>query len=399
MPRPIWPISGGSIAISTVFSRLLALPSPPSAQSKSLEPLAHLEYARELELKNRALREFWKQNRLPGAPAPIIPSPKPRHYRTTTKRRVPYGKNETSLLEPAEHSTLYAFIGEKLAAPGYKILSQAMNYVIIRGSYQERSVIFNVHTLNAAVVKKLKNLSRHLPPFDKNVVSAFIFFDPTRSEYYLDNSDVGHDLKTKRLFGPEKLFVNFDGARYQFDPVIFSQVNESMVPILLAQAKKMLAPSPSEHLVDLYCGYGLFTHFLAPGYAHACGLEAALKSVEAARHNAKFHALNKPAIFHAGLISGISFVNLLPKAGCHAEALFIDPPRQGMPVDSIAALAKRTPVKVVQACCGIDGLPGQVEAWNRNGYRLAAAAPIDMFAGTPHLETLLRFERAVKEQP
>ena len=50
-------------------------------------PVAHLPYNEELKLKDAALAQFWEKNQLPGSPKPVIPSPRPRGYRTTSKRR------------------------------------------------------------------------------------------------------------------------------------------------------------------------------------------------------------------------------------------------------------------------------------------------------------------------
>ena len=92
------------------------------------------------------------------------------------------------------------------------------------------------------------------------------------------------------------------------------------------------------------------------------------------------------------------------------EALGVDVIEAGFPVASeddfaavraisgacrkpvIAALCRRGPVKVLQACCGIEEIPRQAAAWQSHGYRITAVQPLDMFAGTPHLETLILFE-------
>ena len=144
--------------------------------------------------------------------------------------------------------------------------------------------------------------------------------------------------------------------------------------------------------MDLYCGYGLFTLFLAPFYAHTSGIEASRESIAAAKLNARFFPAGNRSAFHAARIERPSFAQHLPRPGCHPEVILSDPPRQGMPGKAIAALCRRAPVKILEACCGIDELPGQIAAWQSCGYRMKSAAPLDMFAGTPHLETLVLFE-------
>ncbi|OGV70442.1 MAG: hypothetical protein A3K19_12660 [Lentisphaerae bacterium RIFOXYB12_FULL_65_16] len=380
------------------------------AHGFSIEPLAHLDYAQELALKNEALREFWTACRLPGTPAPVVAAPRPRQYRTTTRRHARYGRDgfrlavseddgarpgpvgERSVLEPVEHGALYSFMEGKLSESHFRVLAEALNHVIIRGSYAERCVIFNVSGLDGKVVRKLKILGAALPEFDREVVSAFVFVDPTQSRYYLDSGQVPGSVKTKKLFGPGVLVVEFCGHRYLYYPTAFTQVNEAMVPVMLATARELLAPARDQHLVDLYCGYGLFTHFLADSYAHAWGVDSSPQGIEAAEKNARFFPPGNKVAFRVGQISGESFMRFLPRPDGHAEVLLADPPRQGMPAEVISALASRTPGKVLQACCGTDEMPRQVACWQASGYQVTKVVPLDMFAGTPHLETLLLLE-------
>jgi tRNA/tmRNA/rRNA uracil-C5-methylase (TrmA/RlmC/RlmD family) len=395
-----------------LFAELIQDALQPQAGSRrrlAMEPLVHLKYGAELAAKNQALQEFWKGHRLPLAPAAILAAPLPRHYRTTTRRQAVYHRGHLSLvalqedgtpaahaaagsqLEPVEHAALYRFLGERLNEPHFRPLASVLNFAIIRGSYTERTVIFNVCELDGTIVRKLKIMAALLPDFDRAIVSAFMFFDPSRSRYYLDSRQEVDGVKTKKLFGPGVLVVTFHGNRYCYYPTGFTQVNEAMVPRLLTAVKELLCPAPTEHLVDLYCGYGLFTHFLASSYAHAAGLDAAPESIEAAQHNARFFPPGNRVAFRVSRIEGEGVVHQLPRPDEHAEALLADPPRAGMPTPVIAALAGRAPAKVVQACCGIDEVPRQILAWQASGYRLTGVVPLDLFAGTPHLETLLCF--------
>lgn len=381
----------------------------PGRRGPALEPLAHLEYGLELQAKSEALREFWTQHRLPGEPAALLPSPRPRHYRTTTRRHAlcdrgrlrltahhsggemgALAEGQVSLLEPPEHAALYAALGARLREPHFRPLLRALSHVIIRGSYSARALIFNVAHLDGTVVRKLKLLGQALPDLDPAVVSAFVFLDPTRSSYYLDNAPVPGSVKLKRLFGPEVLRVCFAGQRYEYYPTGFTQVNESLVPGLLASVRQLLSPAGTgEHLLDLYCGYGLFAHYLAGSYAHVLGLEAAPEGIAAARRNGRWQPSSVAVCFRQCRIDGESLARYLPQADGHREVVLTDPPRQGMPTTVIAALARRGPAKVLQACCGIDELPGQVAAWQTCGYTVQAVQPLDLFAGTPHLETLV----------
>lgn len=373
--------------------------------------LVRLDYARELTVKQQSLAEFWHRHRLPLDPPPILPSPLPRHYRTTSKRRVLHsrgrvrlvfaegkpargsGRADPARLEPREHGAIYALVEERLGGPRFEGLRGAINYVIVKGSYAERAVIFNVGSPGPTLVRALRALAERITAEDRSVVSAFMFAGPAGSPYYLDSKHEPGSFKVKRLLGRPSILLRTCGMRYLVPPVVFSQVNESVLPAMLETVKSLLEPSRDQHLLDLYCGYGLFTHFLAPWYAHAVGLESDPRAVAAAEHNTRFLPPGAAAEFRVCRIDTSSFTRTLPRR-CHREALLTDPPRQGMPPEAVDAAARRSPIKVVHACCGTDEIPRQIHSWEQNGYRLCAVRVLDMFPGTPHLETLLLLKPA-----
>jgi tRNA/tmRNA/rRNA uracil-C5-methylase (TrmA/RlmC/RlmD family) len=71
----------------------------------------------------------------------------------------------------------------------------------------------------------------------------------------------------------------------------------------------------------------------------------------------------------------------------------LDPPRKGTEPGVIRALAMRKPVRVLHIFCGTDEIPAALAEWERYGYRVKEVLPMDLFPGTPHLETLVALER------
>lgn len=368
------------------------------------EPLTSLEYERELRLKNDAFRRFWTSHHLPGAPDTIIPSPKPRRYRTTTKRRARFdgrrlrlllGGERTSdsftesSLEPEEHTAIYRLLLDRIDRAPYHSLAYALNYIIIRGSYREFVVIFNVDQLNAEIVRKLKLLGRHLQEFDPGIVGAFVFLDPTRSNYYLESRRPTDRLQFKKLYGVDRYVLKFGERKYLLSPTSFSQINESMVPVMIDRAGGLLNPVGGERLLDLYCGYGLFAHHLSDRYAEVVGIDIEGESIDAARANLKYYRPDAQVRFVARDITADSLQRALPPPGSLRESILLDPPRQGTAPGVIDVLASRAPQRVLHIFCGVDEIPREVEEWRRNGYEMSRVIPLDMFPGTANLETMI----------
>jgi len=384
---------------------------PASLESDEIRPLAYTDYGKELTVKNAALSEFWHRNRLQGAPVPIIPSPKPRRYRTTSKRRVFSAHNRyrlrfshrkeltpnsamlSTLLEPKEHEIIYQFLLEKLNTPAFSVTAKQLTYIIIRGSYTEFIVIFNIANVNGAIVKNLKNLAQHLLKLNVNVVSTFVFCDPARSDYYLDNRPAEGAWKVKNLFGPDFLRLTFGEYTFHYNPVSFSQINESIIPLLLEQAALLCRAQPAERFIDLYCGYGLFSNYMSKQYGEVWGIDYDELSVEHARTTARYRSkkinISARTHFRTTHITPGTLEALLPKAGTVSETILLDPSRQGPVKGVIQFCADRHPSRVLHIFCNVDRIPEDVEQWHRNGYRIKDIVPLDMFPGTPNLEVLI----------
>ncbi|MFA7381916.1 MAG: hypothetical protein WC001_00545 [Desulfurivibrionaceae bacterium] len=408
-------------------------------------PLAHLDYSLELQIKDQGLLTFWKQHRLPGTPEQVLRSPKARGYRTTSKRKAflhgstlylllgdkaALPKNRqyftASPLEPKEHEVIYRFLQQKLSEPAFRLIAGHLNYLIIRGGYTEQAVIFNVDLLNGPLVRKMKLLSNHLQKLPAAVTAAFVYLDPSQSDYYLEAKRPAETLHFKKLFGPDQLGATYGGCRYQFHPTSFSQINESMVETMLERARELLAPAPDQSLLDLYCGYGLFSHYLAPAYRQVLAVDGEGPSIRAAEANSRLNQKRggqaKPSIPNNlnscdpanGIRSrnegqkGTDYLATAPKFLAHRitvgylektlpppmsnEVILLDPPRQGTLPGVIAALARRKPKKALHIFCGVDQIPSSLKEWQAGGYQVRRIAPLDMFPGSANLEILVLLE-------
>ena len=262
--------------------------------------------------------------------------------------------------------------------------------MIIRGNYTEQAVIFNVDALNGPIVRKLKMLAEHLQKLNTTVTAAYIYLDPSKSDYYLEERQPANLLNFKKIFGKGHLSVSHLDNRYSFHPTSFSQVNESMVPIMLEVTNELLTPSFDEDLLDLYCGYGLFSHNMAAGYGNVLGIDAEGPSIRSAMLNKKMNKFSGKTRFQAARITDISIEKIRPPAA--NETILLDPPRKGPAEGVIASLCKRSPQKVLHIFCGVSQIPESIKQWYNNGYTIDRIVPLDMFSGSANLEILILFK-------
>jgi hypothetical protein len=372
------------------------------------EPLAALDYPAELALKREALAAFWQAQRLPGRPEPVVAALLPRGYRTTSKRRASLGPKGLALgfpglpapargaapsaLDPPEHAAVYTLLADRLSRPPARPLATALNWAVVRGQAPALAVILNVRVFDARVVRAAKLLAEALQAAPAGVRAAFLYLDPSGSDYYLEARRPAGTMSFKRLFGPEWLQVEADGVRLRFPPTVFSQVNGAMLDTMTAAVRELLAPLDGLALLDLYCGYGLFAFTAGRDAAQVLGVDFDGPAIEAARGTAAHLGCADRVRFLAGRIDA-DFVVERVRPARGGEAVLLDPPRLGTAEGVAAALAERRPERVVHICCGTDEIPREVAAWAAAGYVVRRAVPLDLFPGTPNLETLLLLAR------
>ncbi len=208
----------------------------------------------------------------------------------------------------------------------------------------------------------------------------------------MENERPGDALNFKKLFGPEKLFIKIDDKKYSYHPTSFSQINFSAVPDFLKEAKRLLTGSENERLIDLYCGYGLFSIYLADNFNEIIGIELEGNSIRSAIENAKFNPSKSKIRFTAKRITGEDLEDFLPEAN-KSEVFLLDPPRNGTEKDVVKIIAERNPQKVLHIFCGIEQIPVEINEWKKHGYHIKEIVPIDMFPGTSNLEILILLEQ------
>jgi tRNA/tmRNA/rRNA uracil-C5-methylase (TrmA/RlmC/RlmD family) len=369
------------------------------------EPLAALTYDDERAVKQGALEALWREHRLPGQPDAIVAAPVPRGYRATTKRRATIVRDRVELgfagagssgiasaLDRADHVAVYAFLANALARASARALSAVLNFAVVRGAGPRLAVILNVRVFEASVVRGAKQLAEGLQAANLGVQAAFLYLDPTGSDYYLEAKRPPGVLSWKRLFGPEWLEVAVFGRKLRFPPVVFSQINEPMLETMVRTAGELLAPLSGVGLLDLYCGYGLFGLTIGREAAAVIGVDHDGPAIEAARANAAHFKDTTRVRFVSGRIDG-ELVQTRLRAARGPEVALLDPPRQGTEAGVVEAVAAREPQRILHICCGTDEIPRELGAWTRAGYRLGRAVPLDLFAGTANLETFLRLEK------
>ncbi|MDA3914633.1 23S rRNA (uracil(1939)-C(5))-methyltransferase RlmD [Oleiagrimonas sp.] len=177
----------------------------------------------------------------------------------------------------------------------------------------------------------------------------------------------------------------------EFQPLDFVQINAGINQRMIAHAMDLLAPSPQDRVLDLFCGLGNFTLPLARRVAQVAGVEGDTELVRRAAANARANGIENTQFHVANLFEdqrGASW------ARQDWDKLLLDPPRAG--ADKILEhLPGKATSRVVYVSCHPGSLARDAAILVReHGFRLAAAGVMDMFPHTAHVESIALFERA-----
>ena len=352
-------------------------------------------YAQELEAREVALAQFWQTLRAGCQLEKLRPSPLGRNYRTISKRR--WTKSSLCLLErnlhgrlepwkipicdvePVEHAAIFGHLQEKLLRSPVR---EGLRFAVIRGNYQRFCLLLNIENLDHGA---LNRLTKSLLETSPQPHAIFAFQGAPDSDYYLEQSR-SHD-RLHRLHGPTWQKVDLADRHFRYHPLAFCQVNQALTSQLVDEVAQCLGETELP-LLDLYCGFGLFSFGLRRK-GPSLGVEANPWSIRSARENAKYLSEDRKAEFLAREITADSIPAILKHWGQKEFCVVLDPPRGGPAPGVIQNLAAYAPKRVVHLVCDIERTPIELQQWKDVGYRLERALPFDMFPGTNEVELAL----------
>ncbi len=170
----------------------------------------------------------------------------------------------------------------------------------------------------------------------------------------------------------------------------FVQANLGVARKLYEHARAWAAPRDEDTVVDLYCGVGALTFYLAAQAKFVVGIEASPIAVADAKENIRVNGFHNVR-FHCGDAAETLAV-LMPRLP-RVDVVTLNPPRKGADVSTREAIVRCAPRRVVYVSCNPATLAGDLDWFAAHGYRTAAVRPFDLLPQTDHVETVALLER------
>lgn len=321
----------------------------------------NLEYDRQLALKQQVFTDQLKRIGKFDAPLvrPIRPSPAPWNYRNTVQFHVSEngrlgfrGARSAEIIEISECHLPEASINELW--PQLEIDPQyAVQRTVVRqGSDGDLLLGFECDHDDA-------------PDFSVDFPLSVVFLGKTG------------DLL---LSGEPTCHMQVKGVDFLVSARSFFQVNtaqaEAMVDFVLENAKI----APGACVLDLYCGVGLFSRFLAPQAGSLIGIELS----ESACND---YASNLEDFDHVSLYIG-AVEEILPALQEQPDLVLLDPPRSGLDQQVVDQLLRLAPQQIMYVSCDPSTLARDLRLLTAGGYALDQVQPFDLFPQTYHIESI-----------
>ena len=198
------------------------------------------------------------------------------------------------------------------------------------------------------------------------------------------NAILGDEFIT--LYGPGYIEDTLCGLTFRLSPRSFYQVNHHQAQRLYQAAIEQAGITKNDLVLDLYCGVGTITLAMAGAAGKVIGVEVIEQAVEDAKQNALRNCIENAEFFCGD--AGKAALEL-ENRGIIPDVVVVDPPRKGLNADTIEALGKMSPRRIVYVSCDPATLARDVALLKEKGYTLISAQAADLFPRCAHVESIV----------
>ncbi len=134
------------------------------------------------------------------------------------------------------------------------------------------------------------------------------------------------------MAGDEFGIIEIKERPFSFHAGSFFQVNTAQAEAMVNHVMGLLPLTPETVALDVYCGVGLFSAFIAPQVAQLIGIEYSGLACED-------FAINLDEFENVSIYQGPA-ERILPSLEVQPDVVVVDPPRAGLKPEALDALVK-----------------------------------------------------------
>lgn len=187
------------------------------------------------------------------------------------------------------------------------------------------------------------------------------------------------------IAGNDHLILRVVDRDFRVAAPSFFQVNTAMAQKMVEHLLAYLPITQSTTLLDVYCGVGLFSAFLAPKCERVIGIESSPSSCDD-------FAFNLDEFENVELYEGFA-EDVIRHLEVKPDIVLVDPPRAGLDKNVVDGILKLNPKVIAYVSCDPSTLARDAARLINGGYKLTQVTPFDLFPQTFHIESISFFEK------
>lgn len=251
-------------------------------------------------------------------------------------------------------------------------------FVVLRHSWSEDKWMVNLVT-SEEKTDQVKPLAEILTSQFANIVSVVNNITSRKAQIAFGEREVV-------LAGKPSLVDTIGNYSFEISANSFFQTNTQAAGRLYDVVSGYAGLTGSQNVLDLYCGAGTISIYLASDAARIVGLELAASAVDDALRNCHRNAVENCRFIAGDIRYTLGQVSIRP------DVMIIDPPRAGMHKDVVKQVLDMAPPKIVYVSCNPATMARDLAMLN-DDYRLLEVQPVDMFPHTYHIESVALLKR------
>ncbi len=369
-------------------------------------PLIDRPYPEQLRRKRERLTEaLATYPGLAGLEIPVVvSSPHRLGYRARVKLVVRRVKNEIAIglyypqshrvidisscpVHPKPVNSLLKYLKGQIVQLGIEPYNEKddsgeLRYVDCRYSFSQRKLGVTLVTRHSAF-RQGQELARALH-------RRFSFVSGVVQNINEERGNVILGERYRSLAGRDSIVEQIGFLKLKLSAGVFSQANPPVARRIYEATVAMADLKGHERVVDLYCGVGPLSLYLATNAASVWGIDENLLSISTAKQNARMNGFHNCRFFVGDVAQKIEEAR---RQLSQIDFIVCNPPRKGLQPQALEAMLTARAPKILYVSCEPVTLARDLERFTRDGYRLTSLQPFDMFPQTEEVETIALLER------
>ena len=365
-------------------------------------PFIKVPYPEQL-LKKRAIvgRALAEYSSLASADvSPVVPSPQRLGYRARVKLVVRKNRDQVAMglyvsqthrvidisscpVHPREVNQVVFYLKKKVLELGIAPYDERddsgdLRYVDFRFSVARHELSLTLVTRHASFPQGA--------PLAKALQQRFPFITGVIQNVNENRGNVIWGNSFRTLGGRDTIMERVGDLKLVFPAGVFSQANPFTARKLYDRVYELAALKGGETVLDLYCGVGPISLYLAVAARQVWAVDDSELSITTAKQNARRNGRGN-CRFIAGDVA--TTLTQLTKDLPRIDLMVLNPPRKGIKAAALEAVLASGAPRIIYVSCEPRSLARDLDRLVAANYRVEQIQPFDMFPQTEEVETLV----------